>query len=336
MEKKFIKIKGEGNMKKLSVIFFVITLCINLLTQIALGKDFPLRPIEIICPYTAGSSMDLMARLVANVAAKYLGQPLVVVNKPGGAGSMAAVEIINSRPDGYKLATMASYYFGATVKTQEVNFNPNDLIPIANFMEFKFGMIVKGDSPWKSLGDLLDYARKNPGKLSWGHPGRATSIYISALLIFRKAGVETVEVPYKGSPQVLTALLGGHINAATSVFGTVRSQVMAGKVRYLTIYSDQRYEDLPDVPTVIELGFPEAAIPSYIGIYAHKDTPEDIKRILYEAFKKTCEDPEFRKGIENIGEKPRFGGPEFMREAIRKSAEISIPILKEFGLYVGK
>ncbi len=280
--------------------------------------------------------MDLMARLVANIAAKYLGQTLVVINKPGGAGSMAAVDVINSKPDGYKLATMASYYFGATVKTQEVTFNPDDLIPIANFMEFKFGMIVKGDSPWKNLGDLLDYARKNPGKLSWGHPGRATSIYISALLIFRKAGVETVEIPYKGSPQVLAALLGGHINAATSVFGTVRSQVMAGKVRYLTVYSDQRYEDLSDVPSVVEFGFHEAAIPSFIGIYAHKDTLENIKKTLFDAFKKTCEDPEFKKGIENIGEKLRFGGPEFMKEAIRKSAEVSIPILKEFGLYVGK
>jgi len=261
---------------------------------------------------------------------------MVVINKPGGAGSTAAADVISSKPDGYKLATMSSFYFGATVKTQKVPFDPSDLVPIANFMEFKFGVIVKGDSPWKTLDDLLNYARKNPRKLKWGHPGRAVSIYMSQLLIFRKAGVDTVDVPHKGSPQVLTALLGGHIDAATSVYGTVRDHVKSGQIRYLTVYSDRRYDDLPDVPCVVELGYPEAAIPSLIGIYAHKNTPDDIKKILLDAFKKTFDDPAFKQGMAKIGEEPKFGGPEMMREAIRKSSEVGVPILKEFGLYVGK
>jgi len=323
-------------LKKLLMLILVMMLGGSILIQTATGKEFPTKPIEIICPYTPGSSIDLMPRLVAEIAPKFLGQPVIVINKPGGAGSIAAADVISSKPDGYKLATMTSFYFGGTVKTQRVPFDPDDLVPIANFMEFKFGVIVKGDSPWKTLDDLLDYARKNPGKLKWGHPGRAISIYMSALLIFRKAGVETLEVPYKGSPQVLAALLGGHIDAATSVYGSVKDHVTAGKVRYLTVYSDRRYSDLPDVPSVVELGFPEAAIPSFVGFYAHKDTPEDIKKTLMDAFKKTYEDPEFKKGIEKLGEEPRYGGPELMGEAIRKSEEVAVPILKEFGLYVGK
>jgi tripartite-type tricarboxylate transporter receptor subunit TctC len=323
-------------LKKLLILIVVMMLGGTILIQTATGKEFPTKPIEIICPYTPGSSIDLMSRLVADIAPKFLGQPVVVNNKPGGAGSIAAADVISSKPDGYKLATMTSFYFAATAKTQKLPFDPDDLVPIANFMEFKFGVTVKGDSPWKTLGDLLEYARKNPGKLKWGHPGRAISIYMSALLIFRKAGVETLDVPYKGSPQVLAALLGGHIDAATSVYGTVKDHVKTGKVRYLTVYSDRRYSDLPDVPSVVELGFPEAAIPSFVGFYAHKDTPENIKKTLFDAFKKTYEDPEFKKGIEKLGEEPRFGGPELMREAIRKSAEVGVPILKEFGLYVGK
>ena len=323
-------------LKKLLMLILVMMLGGSILIQTATGKEFPTKPIEIICPYTPGSSIDLMPRLVAEIAPKFLGQPVIVINKPGGAGSIAAADVISSKPDGYKLATMTSFYFAGTVKTQKVPFDPDDLVPIANFMEFKFGVIVKGDSPWKTLDDLLDYARKNPDKLKWGHPGRAVSIYMSALLIFRKAGVETLEVPYKGSPQVLAALLGGHIDAATSVYGSVKDHVTAGKVRYLTVYSDRRYSDLPDVPSVVELGFPEAAIPSFVGFYAHKDTPEDIKKTLMDAFKKTYEDPEFKKGIEKLGEEPRYGGPELMGEAIRKSEEVAVPILKEFGLYVGK
>jgi tripartite-type tricarboxylate transporter receptor subunit TctC len=323
-------------LKKLLILTLVMMLDGSILIQTVKGKEFPTKPIEIICPYTAGGSMDIMSRLVADIAQKFLRQPVVVVNKPGAAGSIAAADVISSKPDGYKLITMTSFFLAATVKTQKVPFDPDDLVPIANIVEYKFGMIVKGDSPWKTLRDLLDYAQKNPGKLKWGHPGRGISIHMSGLLIFRKAGVETVDIPYKGAPEVLAALLGGHLDAATSVYGVVKDHVKTGKVRYLTVFSDRRYSDPSDVPCAVELGFPEAAIPSFVGLYAHKSTPEDIKKTLTDALKKTYEDPEFKKGIEKLGEEPRFGGPEFMKEAIKKGGEVGVPILKELGLYVGK
>ena len=322
--------------KKLLILILTVVLNGSILMQTATAKEFPTKPIEIICAYTPGGSMDIMSRLVADIAPKYLGQPMVVVNKPGAAGSIAVGDVISSKPDGYKLITLSSYFFSATVKTQKVPFDPGDLVPIANFMEYKFGLLVKGDSPWKTLSDLLEYAKKNPGKFKWAHPGRAISIYMSALLIFKKAGVETVDVPYKGAAEVLASLLGGHVDAATSVYGAVKDHVKTGKVRYLTVYSDRRYSDPSDVPCVVELGFPEASIPSFVGLYAHKNTPEDIKRTLVDALKKTYEDPECKKGIEKLGEEPRYGGPEFIQGAIKKGEEVSVPILKELGLYVGK
>jgi tripartite-type tricarboxylate transporter receptor subunit TctC len=323
-------------LKKLLILTLVMMLDGSILIQTVKGKEFPTKPIEIICPYTAGGSMDMMSRIVADIAQKFLRQPIVVVNKPGAAGSIAAADVISSKPDGYKLITMTSFFLAATVKTQKVPFDPDDLVPIANIVEYKFGMIVKGDSPWKTLRDLLDYAQKNPVKLKWVHPGRGISIHMSGLLIFRKAGVETVDIPYKGAPEVLAALLGGHLDAAASVYGVVKDHVKTGKVRYLTVFSDKRYSDPSDVPCAVELGFPEAAIPSFVGLYAHKSTPEDIKKTLTDALKKTYEDPEFKKGIEKLGEEPRFGGPEFMKEAIKKGGEVGVPILKELGLYVGK
>lgn len=114
-------------------------------------------------------------------------------------------------------------------------------------------------------------------------------------------------------------------------------QVKAGKVRYLVFFSDQRYADLPDVACATELGFPEAAkLPTLFGLYANKNTPENIKKTLIDAFKKIYEDREFKRGIEKTGEEPRFGGPEFLNEAIRQGEDIGVPILKELGLYVGK
>ncbi len=323
-------------LKKLFILTLAMMLTESILIHTVEGKEFPTKQIEIICPYTPGSSMDLISRIVADTASKYLGQPVVVVNKPGAAGSIAAADVLSSKPDGYKLITMTSFFFAATVKTQKIPFNPDDLVPIANFVEYKLGMLVKGDSPWKTLGDLLDYGRKNPGKLKWGHPGRGISIHISGLLIFRKAGVETVDVPYKGSAEVLAALLGGHLDAATTPYGTAKDHAKTGKVRYLTVYSDRRYSDPSDVPSVVELGFPEAAIPSFVGLYAHKDTAENIKKTFMDAFRKTYDDPDFKKAIEKLGEEPRFGGPEFMKGAIKKGGEVAVPILKELNLYVGK
>jgi tripartite-type tricarboxylate transporter receptor subunit TctC len=299
------------------------------------AKDYPTKPIEILVPYTPGSSMDIMCRVIADIAPKYLGQPLVVVNKPGAGGSIAAADVIISKPDGYKLMETTNFFFAMTVHTQKIPFDPKMLTPLANFMEYKNGFIVRGDSPWKTFNELLDYARKNPGKLRWSHTGRGISQHLYGVLIFRKAGVETIDVPYKGSPEMLSALLGGHLDACMIVYGAVKDHVSNGKVRYLVTISDRRYSDPPNVPCAVELGFPEVAkLPTFVGLYAHRDTPEEIKKILIEAFRKTCEDSEFKKGIERLGEEPKFAGPEFMREAIQNGEKIAIPILKEVGLLV--
>lgn len=301
------------------------------------AAEYPTKPIEIVCPYTPGSSMDIMSRLVADVGTKYAGQPMVVVNKPGAGGSLTAAEVISAKPDGYKLATLANLFFASTIHTQKVPFDPSDLVPIGNFMEFKMGMMVRADSPIKSFSDLLEYVKKNPGQLKWGHTGRGTSIHLAAHYIFKKAGAKTIDVPYKGTPESLAALLGGHIDASSTIFGAVKEQVRAGKVRFLAVYSERRYSDMPNVPTVAELGFPDASkLATYIGLYAHKSTPDDIKSYLVALSKKIYDDPKFKKGMEQLGEEPQFGGPEFMRERIKKAEELGVPMLREIGLYVGK
>lgn len=309
----------------------------SVFVQPSLGQKYPIKPIEFLCPYTPGGTSDLMTRLIADTAQKYLGQPAVVVNKPGASGSVAAADVITSKPDGYKLVSLPNAFFAATIYTQKVPFGPNDLTPIANFMEYKVGLIVKGDSPWKTFGALLDYAKKNPRKLRWAHMSRGSSLFMNTFLIFRKVGIEAIEVPYIGVSEILAALLGGHLDAAAITYGGIKDHVVAGSARFLISYTTQRWTEPPNVPTAVELGFPEAAqFRTFVGIYAHKDTPEEIKKTLFDAFKKTSEDPEFKKGFEAFGEGLFFAGPEFMKEAIQKSLEVGIPMLKEFGLYVGK
>jgi tripartite-type tricarboxylate transporter receptor subunit TctC len=329
-----------------SLIFILAMVSVgSMLTQPALGKEYPTKPIEVIVPYTPGSSLDLLSRIVADTAPNYLGQSVIVVNTPGAGGSIAAAEIIASKPDGYKLFTTSNNFFAFTTKTQKVPFNPSYLTPIVNFTQFRVGICVRGDSPWKTFNDLLDYAKKNPGKLRWAHIGRGTVAHVPFAFIFKKAGVETIDVPYKGTPEFVAALLGGHVDAFIISWAGIRDHVIAGNIRYLTFVSDKRYRDigdprfsiLYDIPSVAELGFPEVApLITTIGFYAHKDTPEEARKILFDAFKKTYEDPGWHKRVEKLGDEFKFGGPEFMKESIKRSEEISIPLLKEMGLYVGK
>jgi tripartite-type tricarboxylate transporter receptor subunit TctC len=321
------------------LIFVLVTVSVgSVFSQPALGRDFPTKPIELVCPYAPGSSMDIVSRIVADLAPKYIGQPIVVVNKPGAGGSIAAADVISSKPDGHKLVMLTNFFFATTVKTQKIPFDPNDLTPIVNLYEYKLGMIVKGDSPWKTLSDFLDSAKKNPGKIRCAHGGRGITLHMNALLIFKKAGVDIIEVFYKGaSPEQLSALLGGHVDAASMAYGAVKDHVRAGNIRYLVFFSDRRFSDLPAVPSAVELGFPEAAkLATFNGLYAHKNTPEDAKKALLDVFKKIYEDPEFKKGIERMGDEPRFGGPEFIKEAIKKGEEAGVPIIKELGLYIEK
>lgn len=302
----------------------------------AAGKDaYPTKPIEIVIPYTPGATSDLLSRLVANTAPKYLGQPMVVVSKPGAGGSVAAADVVSSKPDGYKMMMTTNFFFAMTTKTQKIPFNAYDLVPVANFIEYRNGLIVKGNSPWKTLKDVLDYARKNPGSLKWSHTGRGISQHMYGLLLFRKAGVETTDVPFKGSAEMLASLLGGHTDASFMVYGAVADHVKSGQVRYLVTVGEHRYSNLPNVPCVVELGFPEVAkLPTYVGLYIHKDTPEPIKKTLVDAMKKTYDDPEFKKGLETLGEEPKYGDPEFLKASIKGSEIVALPILKEFGLLV--
>ena len=323
--------------RKLLLMLSMVILVGSIFIRPTEGKEYPSKPIEIYCPYAAGSSMDITARVIADVAPKYLGQPMVVIDKAGASGSLCAAEVIRSNPDGYKLAILANLFFASTVYTQKITFDPKDLIPIANFMEYKLGIAVKADSPWKTLGDILDFGKKNPGKLRWAHAGRGTSLFTYTLLIFRKAGIEAVDVPYPGSPQQTAALMGGHVDISAAPYGAQKGAVQGGRIRFVVMFTDKRFDDPSDVPSATELGYPEAAkLPTVVGLYAHKDTPVEIQKKLFGAFKKTYEDPEFKKGLGKLGEQPRFGGPEFMKEAIKNAEEVSVPILKESGLYVGK
>jgi tripartite-type tricarboxylate transporter receptor subunit TctC len=325
-------------MKRSALVFVVSIMIIGSISiQAASAADFPTKPIEVIVPFTPGGTNDLLTRLVAQIAQKYLGQPLVVVNKPGAGGSLGAAEAISSKPDGYKLVSLPSAFFSTTVYTQKIPFNPDDLLPIASWMEYKEGLGVKGDGPFKTFKDFLDYGRNNPGKLRWGNLSRGSVQYISTSIIFKKLGIKSIEVPYPGTSEMITALLGGHLDAAGITYGGSKDHVRKGTIRFIVSYSNRRFSEPPNVPSAAELGFPEASrIRTLISTYAHKNVPEDVKLILFNAFKKTYDDPEFKKAFEAFGEAPLFLDGPSVREIVKQGTEVTLPLLKEWGMYVAR
>ena len=324
-------------MSKKSLIVILVGLSFGVTwVQYSYAKEYPTKPIEIVVVWGPGTMPDLTSRLAAEIGKKYLKQPLVVVNKTGGSGTVGVSDFINSKPDGYKIIYLDTPYLATTIRTQKISFNPNHfLIPLINLAEMRAGLAVRGDSPWITLNELLDYARQNPGKLRVGIPGCGVTSHICEILLFKKSGAEVNEIPYvKGTAELLPALLGGHVDAASIIYSTSKGHIDTGKVRLLVTYSDQRYPVTPEIPCAAELGY--ETISMYGGIYVHKDTPEDIKKTIYQTFKKICGDPEFKIGIEKMGDALKFEGPEFIRESIRKVEKIGIPIIKELGLYAGE
>jgi tripartite-type tricarboxylate transporter receptor subunit TctC len=323
--------------RKVLLLVLSSVLLTGLAVQTAQAQQFPTKSIEILSPYSPGAASDVAMRMAAEGASKYLGQRVFVTHKPGGTGSVAAAEVLSSKPDGYKLLNVSNIYVGLITKTQKIPFDPNNLVPIAGIVELKLGIVVRGDSRFKTLADMIEYARKNPDKLTWAHGGRGASTYICALLIFKKAGVKTIDVPHKSGGDLLSALLGGHVDAILPGFGTVKDHVTSGQVRPLVFFSDRRFSDTPDVPSAAELGYPEASkLRTLFGVYAHKDTPEPIRRTLTEAFRKAMEDPQVKNAIAKLGDEPLFANPEAMKEHVRNAEEFGVPVLKDLGLYVGK
>ena len=322
--------------KRVGVLIATVVSLVLFSPQSLRAQAYPTKPIEIIVPWGPGTSVDIVARMVADLSKKYLSQPMIVTNKPGATGTVGAADVIASPPEGYKLYTNGHLYFANTINTQKLPFDPHDLVPLASCVDLRQGMAVNADSPFKSFGDLLAYAKKNPGQLKWGHGGRGIAYHLTPLLIFKREGVSTIDVPYKGgTSELIPALLGGHVDMGSTIYLTMVEQARAGKVRFLMWYSDRRYKDTPNVPAITELGYPDAFLPAYQTFFIHKNTPEHIKKILMDAFKKIYDDPAFQTAIAKINMDPRWEGPDSINESIKKSVAIVVPILKELGLYVG-
>jgi tripartite-type tricarboxylate transporter receptor subunit TctC len=258
------------------------------------GK-YPTRPITFIIPYPAGGNTDLASRLLAKEAEKYLGQPIVPINKTGAAVGTAA--ITTAKPDGYTIGFGGHSLF-LTPLLENVPYHPiKDIRYVMQFGSFNFGTIVKADSPFKTFKELIAYARENPKKLSYG-TGPNTTAYFNMVQIALKENVQFIFIPYKGGPEMQTALLGGHISFGLGDFNY--SLLEAKQVRLLLLLKEEKSSEYPDAPVLKDLGYGDVPAPLMCSVIGPKGLPDEIVKRLEDAFTKAMKDPGFINGMKEL------------------------------------
>jgi tripartite-type tricarboxylate transporter receptor subunit TctC len=263
----------------------------------AQAQNFPTKPVTLIVPWPAGGSTDIYFRKLGEVAARHLGQPLVIDNKPGGSGMNGPATMAKTaRPDGYTISQLAISAFRVP-HMQKVDWDPiSDFTYIIGLAGYTFGVVVRADSPFKTFQDLLTYARANPGKLSYATPGTGTSLHLAMEEVAAKAGVQFLHIPFKGYADGAIALMGGHVMVQVDSTGWAK-QVDSGAQRLLATLGDKRTRW--GAPTVKELGV-DTVSNSPFGLVGPKGMPREVVKVLHDAFKKSLDDPEYLKVLAQL------------------------------------
>ncbi|WP_258127886.1 Bug family tripartite tricarboxylate transporter substrate binding protein [Achromobacter anxifer] len=286
--------------------------------------DWPSHPITLVVPFAAGGGGDTLARLVAEPLSRELGQSIIVENRPGAGGNIGTSIAARAKPDGYTL----SYGTNGTQATnhwlyKSPGYAPSDFEPISRFTVIAAALVVNAsDERFKTLAQLLAYAKSNPGELTCGSAGNGTSSHLACELLNQMTGTKVMHIPYKGGGAAMTDLLGGRISFMIDVMPNVSGQIAAGKLRALGVTTPDRVASNPDIPTISEAGLKGYEFFAWDGLYAPKGTPVAVLDKLNAAVNRALQQPEVRKMLESRGAIPsptsrqalaEFGAEEYAR-----------------------
>jgi tripartite-type tricarboxylate transporter receptor subunit TctC len=297
---------------------------------LALAQAFPAKPLRFICPWPAGGSTDAVIRALAESAGKILGQTIIVDNKPGAGGLLGANELVNAKPDGYTLSQLPHGVFRIP-HMQKVQFDvTRDFTWIACLTGYTFGLVVPSDSPIKNIKDLVNYAKANPEKFTYGSTGIGTSPHLAVEEFAQRAGIKLTHVPFKGNADNMQAILGGHTMGASDATGWA-PHVDSGKLRLLATYGSKRTKRWPNVPTLTELGF-QTVSDSPFGVCGPKDMDPAIVRTLHDAFRKTLEDPAVLASLDKYDQSVIYMNTEAYTKFARDSFTAEKATIERLGL----
>ena len=315
------------------------TICVAMIAFLCVwgsagAAGFPERPITLIVNYTAGGGADLSARALAKKAEKFLGQPIAVVNKAGAAGTIGVGAVASAKPDGYTIGVTS---FGPLTMAPHMNqlpYNPlKDFEYIMGYGEYMYGPAVRTDSQFKSLKDLVQYAKANPGKVKFSHSGLSNPNHFGMMHLGKaEGGIKWEAVVFKGAPESVAACLGGHVEVVSQNPGDVVPYIKAGRLRLLASFNARRWNWVPDVPTVRELGY-NFEVGSWLALGTPKGVPVPVLEKLRDAFKKSIDDKEFLDIMDKIYIPVAYRSPEEYRKLVETGYKENEPMILELGLH---
>jgi putative tricarboxylic transport membrane protein len=296
----------------------------------AAAQAYPARTVTMLCWSAAGSPVDLYARIMAKLLAAELGQNVVVDNRTGGSGIAMMNIMLRAPADGYTIA--ANTITLATLFSEPgANFKPDDLQLLARSQVDPYGLIVHTSTPFKTIDELVAYARKKPGFLNIGGPFAMSGHRVAWEVFADKAGFKATWVPYQGGGPALIAVAGGHVDAAATNPGNVKPFIQSGKVRVLAVSSDARIEDFPDVPTYKERGW-DVVRYQWRGLMARAGTPKPVVDRLVATVQKVQQSPEWKNYLRSVTQLDGFQGPEAFRAQLALDMQEMEMMKKRLGL----
>ena len=312
------------------IVFTVSILALPFLSGTSKGADYPKGTINMMVPFTPGGASDTTARAIAAAIEPMLKVTVVSENKAGGGGSVGWMWLSRQKPDGYNIGlntvSMILQQYTGTSGVKISEFEPISMIAYGDS-----GISVPADSPFKTLKDLIAYAKKNPGKIRISNSGTGSIWHLSSVALEEAAAVQFTHVPFKGGKDGVVAMLGKHVEAAGSAVGEVAEFVKAGRARILGIASPDRFSGFPDVPTFQELGY-KVEVGCLFGLVAPKGTPKEIIKMLDEAVAKGVKEEKYINIQNNFGNRIRYLNSEDFGKLMKKEDGIYYGLIKKVGL----
>ncbi|HYC64030.1 MAG TPA: tripartite tricarboxylate transporter substrate binding protein [Reyranellaceae bacterium] len=297
---------------------------------IAQGK-FPERPIKLIIPWAPGGPADAGFRILGEFASKRLGQNVIIDNKSGASGVLGAIQLQNEKPDGYTISQMHMSVLRQPLLNKSLTYHPiNDLTYILQIVGFVMGVVVRAEAPWKTLPELIEHAKKNPGKLNWGTLGVGSTQHLAMERVGLAHNLQWTHAPYRGTADTLRALMGGEIDFASESSGWA-PHVMSGKLRLLAVFTGERAKRFPDVPTVQQLGM-NIVVDSPGGLIGPKGMDPAVVKRLADAFSEAAKEPKHLEFLANL-DQPLIllDGPAY-KAAMTKTLEEERELLRKLNL----
>jgi tripartite-type tricarboxylate transporter receptor subunit TctC len=313
--------------------FLLGALGLSLGTSTSFAQTYPNRPIQWIIPGAAGSILDIAGRLTGDELGKLLGVQFIPVVKPGAGFTLGTDFVARSKKDGYTLAytNSAAIVFTRALNPQTVPYDPDkDLDPLGLHLYFPNAIAVQASAPWKNFKELVEYAKKNPNQIRVSTTGTGSTSHFNLEILQSLTGAQFNHVPFKGGESVITALLGGHVEVTFDAVSKIKPHVEAGKMRILL--STSKVPDLPDIPTIGELGYKQELFTSWFAMYGPAGLPEEVKKVLVPAVEKAVKNPELKAKVQKMDFVVDYKSPAEQRKLAVDEYEKASAIAVKVGL----